>query len=296
MSLLNITADGLPNVLAVLHATVLRSRRQLSKEDLLEAAAPTVYVSDGADMARQTLNSWIEIGLFKEQDGVVLTDEYPGSATTASPVDLVAFTRKRACSAAMTDHANPDLWGSKGASDLVRALAWWMTQDVYRASFARLAALESEQLVDPERLLFRNATRTSGMQFWAPLLGFSRDRFGASDPTGALRAALPEVLGPGERLTADEFLDRVAKALPVLDRGRWQKEVIENMDPPPSYLKTANQVSSALSRALLNLRATGELQLQRSSDTGSSMVLTGSQGVRQDLNFQQVVRPHGDKQ
>lgn len=68
MSLLNLTSDGLPNVLVVLHAAVLRvGQRGISEAKLLDTVAPAEIVSndgDDGDMVRKTLRSWIDIGLF----------------------------------------------------------------------------------------------------------------------------------------------------------------------------------------------------------------------------------------
>lgn len=293
MSLLNITNDGLPNVLVVLHAAVLRSTKPIPKDELLESVAPAHFVSDAGAMARFTLNSWLTIGLFQEVNGAITSERYPHPIRNASPIDVLAFTRRSACRAALSESANADLWGTRGAGDLTRALSWSMTQDVYRTGFSQFEALEAEQISDPDRQLFRNLTRKTGLQYWARFLGFSREPYADIDPTVALRDALPEIMNPEEKLTADAFLDRVAAALPVLDRGRWQLEVLASMDRQQPYVRQQGQLSPALSRALLNLRATNELQLQRTSDSGTSMVLTGSQGARLDLTFQEIFRTKG---
>lgn len=296
MSLLNITNDGLPNVLVVLHAYLLRaSQRAVTKAALLEAVAPAALVEDGGDMARQTLNSWLAIGLFREENDCIVTDRYPHSVRSASAPDLLTFTRRSASRAAFSALANPELWGMKGAADLTRALSWMMLQDAYRHGFSDFERLESEQIADTDRLLFRNSTRRTGLVFWSRFLGFSRVPYADIDPTVALRDALPEIIEQGETLSADAFLDRVAVALPVIDRGRWQTEVLASVAPPP-YLRSSGHVSPALSRALLNLRASQELLLLRTSDTGSFMVLTGTHGARADLTFQQVSRPRGSAQ
>ena len=67
MSLLNLTNDGLPNLLVVLYSTVALARSPLTTDELLDAVAPASVVAD-AHMARATLNRWTELGLFRLDD------------------------------------------------------------------------------------------------------------------------------------------------------------------------------------------------------------------------------------
>lgn len=292
MSLLNITNDGLPNVLLQLHATVLRATKPIREEDLLEAVSPAAIVEDDGQMTRNTLNRWTELGLFVREDGLISVKErLPGRRATA--LEILPFTRRMACRQALAEENNPDLWASQSAraADLTRSLAWMLAQDVYRASFALFETQESQQILDPERLLMRNSTRRSGLQFWAPFLGFSRHPFAAIDPTVAVRDVLPSVLGPGQGMPAPQFVGRLSAELPVLDGGRWQREVLEFVDPAALPLRQPGQLSTALSRALLNLWDRGDLLLQQKSDLGSSVTLTGAGGARSDLTFQWIARP-----
>jgi hypothetical protein len=292
MSLLNITNDGLPNILVVLHATVLRATKPIAEADLLDAVAPAAVVEDDGQMARNTLNRWTELGLFVRENGLIsVKEKLPGRRATT--LEILPFTRRMACRQALAEENNLDLWASQGAraADLTRSLAWMLAQDVFRVSFAQFETQESQQILDPERLLMRNSTRRSGLQYWAPFLGFSRHPFAAVDPTVAVRDALAEVLNPGEGLPAAQFVERLGTVLPVLDGGRWQLEVLRYVDPLALPLRQPGQLSSALSRALLTLWDSGELLLQQKADLGSSVTLTGAGGARSDLTFQWIARP-----
>ncbi len=292
MSLLNITNDGLPKILVVLPATLLRATKPMAEADLLEAVAPSTIVDDDGQLARYTLNRWTELGLFVRENGLVsVKEKLPGRRATA--LEILPFTRRMACRQALAEENNPDLWASQGAraADLTRSLAWMLAQDAYRASFAQFESQESKQILDPERLLMRNSGRRSGLQFWAPFLGFSRHPFAAIDPTVAVRDALAEVLGPGEGLPAPQFVERLGTVLPVLDGGRWQLEVLKYVDPSALPPRQPGQLSSALSRAMLSLWDSGELLLQQKADLGSSVTLTGASGARSDLTFQWIARP-----
>lgn len=292
MSLLNLTNDGLPNVLAMLHAAVLRSGKPIVREELLETIAPSSVVDDDGKMARQTLNRWIELGLFRQEGDAITVDERP-AGTRIAALELQRFTRRIACKRALAEENNADFWASESAraADLTRSLAWMMAQDVYRASFSDFEAQEAQQIADPERLLMRNSTRRSGLQYWAPFLGFSRHPHAAIDPTVAVRDALPDILGPGQGMPAADFVARLAWLLPVLDGGRYQQEVLAAVDPNALAPRNPGQLSTALSRALLCLRAGGDIVMAQKSDTGSAITLTGAQGARHDLTFQWISRP-----
>ena len=292
MSLLNLASDGLPNVLVVLHAAVLRmGQRGISEAKLLEAVAPVEIVSDDSvdgDRVRKTLRSWIEMGLFIRDGTQIFANAYPEGVRTANAAMLRDFTRRASTKAALSASVTADIWGKAGAADLTRTLAWMLTQNVYDTDFSELLALEGKQLITAEREFMRNDSRLSGLKQWARFLGFSREPFADIDPTVALRDALTEIIAPGQSMSADAFLERVATVLPVLDRGEWQVEVLNNISPEPGYVRTSGVVSTALSRALLSLRASRELVLRQRSDSGSFMVLSGSQGPRPDLTFHEV--------
>ncbi|WP_454055666.1 protein DpdG [Cupriavidus sp. Marseille-Q8015] len=292
MSLLNITNDGLPNILVQLHAAVLRTSKPIPKEDLLDTVAPPSVVEDEGKQARQTLTRWTQLGLFQETDGAIsVSDRPPGRLR--SPQEMLAFTRRTACARVLAPENNPDFWAAEGAlaADLTRGLAWMMVQDIYRTDFSKFEEQESKQILDSNRCLLKNSTRRPGLQYWARFLGFSQQPFADIDPTVAVRDVLPKVLAEGEDMHATGFLDRLAGALPVMDKGIWQEEMIAALDPNALARMRQGQLSTALSRALLNLRESGELQLQRRADVGSSIVLTGVRGIRSDLEFHWIARP-----
>ena len=292
MSLLNIASDGLPNVLVQLHATVLRARKPIPKHELLETVAPPWVVGDDGDKARQTLNRWTQLGLFRDMDGAIDVAERPDDRLH-TPQDFHAFTRRVACARVVAAENNPDFWATQGAlaADLTRGLAWMLAQDVYRTSFDVIEERESQQITDPDRWLLRNSTRRTGLQYWSRFLGFGRQPYADIDPTVAVRDVLPQVLAEGEDMPAAQFVDRLAGVLPVIDEGVWQKEVLAAVDTNVLGRLRQGQLSTALSRALLNLRQAGDILLQPRSDLGSSITLTGASGARNDLTFHWIARP-----
>jgi hypothetical protein len=265
----------------------------MSEVDLLEGFAPSSVVDDNGEKARQTLNRWCELGFFARNQGLVSLPNKPVQ-TRASTLDILPLTRRNACRLVMAEENNPDIWAREGAraADLTRCLAWMLAQDVYRISFSDFEREESDQITDSARHLMQNSGRRSGLQhYWAPFLGFSSNAFGDIDPTVAVRDALDDLLAPGEGLPATAFVEQLAILLPVLDGGRWQHEVLQFVNTAKLQKREIGQLSTALSRALLNLWNTGDLMLRSRSDLGTSVTLTGFSGARNDLTFQWIERP-----
>lgn len=292
MSLLNLTNDGLPNVLAVLYETVARAKSPLSRDELLELVAPRGVVHEDGKMARQTLNRWTELELFREDDGRVSLATLPTTGLRDDGETLSSVRRAaRRCALSVTN--NDDLWASEGAkaADLTRSLAWLLAQDVYRTSFNALEELELRQIADPDARLMRNDTRRNGLQFWAHFLGFARQPGGGDiDPTVAIREVLPECIGPGEDMSATAFVAKLAEALPVLDGGRWRIAVESRIDPLALPSLAEGQLSTSLSRALIALMMEEELSFENRADVGRSIAFTGRDGLRPSYRYSWVRR------
>lgn len=294
MSLLNITNDGLPNVLAALCGVLALESGPVAEADLMAKVAPEHIVKDGGKMVRQTLNRWVALGLLRRGDGTVGVSDYFPPAATIDRDDLAGVVRRAVRRCAFASENNVDLWAreSAKAADLTRSLCLLLAQDVYRAGFKQLEALENSQVVNADLRLVQNDTRVNGLKKWAHFLGFVRLPDGTDiDPTLAVRESIGEWLEPGQTLLASSFLDRLASALPVLDGGVYRAAVEEKLDRHSLFVPGPGQVSSSLSRAFLALRASGELRFEKRSDVGEGMTLTGRDGVRPDLHFTHVTRP-----
>jgi hypothetical protein len=293
MSLLNLTNDGLPNVLAVLYEAIARAKSPMSRDDLLEMVAPRGVVHEDGKMARQTLNRWTELGLFREDDnGIIALAMAPTSDLRDDPVVLSSVRRAaRRCALLATN--NEDLWATESAkaADLTRSLAWLLAQDVYRTTFGALEELELKQIADPQARLMRNDTRRNGLQFWAHFLGFVRQPGGGDiDPTVAIREILPECIKPGEDMPANVFVEKLAESLPVLDGGRWRTEVESRLESQALPSLAEGQLSTSLSRALIALMMAEELSFENRADVGRSIVFTGRDGLRPSYRYSWVTR------
>lgn len=297
MSLLNLTNDGLPNVLVVLYEAVARARSPLTRQNLLDIVAPSGVVTDEGKMARSTLNRWQELGMFVERDNFINLAN-PPSSELRGVGELVASVRLEARRWALSEANNENLWANEGAkaADLTRSLAWLLAQDVYRAKFSDIEDLEGRQIADMQARLMRNDTRRNGLQFWAYFLGFVRQPGGGDiDPTVAVRDVLSECLEPGEEMPASDFIDKLAAVLPVLDRGIWRKAVEARLDPQALPALAEGQLSTSLSRALLSLMMSEEVQFENRADVGRGVVFTGRDGVRAHYRYTWVKRLRASK-
>jgi hypothetical protein len=293
MSLLNTTNDGLPNVLAAICGTLFLAKGALPETELMAKVAPEEVVYEKGKMVRQTLNRWVDLGLFSRIDGKVSLSTYfpPMYALKNADTGLVIRRAVRAC--ALADENNPALWAKEGAraADLTRSLCLLLVQDVYRTGFAQMEERENEQVVNAELRLVQNDTRVSGLKKWAHFLGFVRLPDGGDiDPTVAVRESVEDWMPRGETMLTTAFLARLAQALPVLDGGVYRTAIEEKLNRQKLFIPGTGEVSSSLSRALLTLRATGELAFENRSDAEGGLALTGRDGVRPDLRFTHVTR------
>jgi hypothetical protein len=294
MSLLNLYNDGLPNVLVVLYSTVALARSTLTAEELLDAVAPVGVVSDSR-MARATLNRWTELGVFRQDDDEKRVHlAQPPETEMKSDADIVRAARIAARRCALSELNNRDLWAreSARAADLTRSLAWLLAQDVYRLRFSEVQSLELKQVANDALRLMQNDTRKNGLQFWGHFLGFVRQPGGGDvDPTLAVRETLSDCISPGEEMPAVEFVERLAQQLPVLDGGVYRVAVEAQLEKKALPSLQSDQLSTALSRAMFSLMIDQILQLENKADVGSSIVLTGRDGVRADHRYSWVRRP-----
>ena len=290
MSLLNLASDGLPNILVTLAATLQRARKPLTRAELLARIAPEGIAHEDGKMARQTLNRWLELGLFAEVDEAVRLTQ-PLETSAGDEAALLAAVRLAARRRALSEDNNADLWAhvQAKAADFTRSLAWLLAQDVYRFSFGDIETLEATQIADTESRLMRNNTRQNGLKYWGHFLGFVREPGGGQiDPTCAIRESLSRCIADGEGMPASGFIRNLAEELPVLDGGRWRVAVEDRLNRQALSALAEGQLSTSLSRALRNLSMQGILAFENRADVGRTIVLTGRDGLRSDYRYSWV--------
>lgn len=299
MSLLNTTNDGLHNVLVALCGTLVLEKGELAESELLQMTAPASIVADQGKMVRQTLNRWVELGLFlREDDNISLSAEYwPAGKVAPDVIPSTVRHVARTCALALVNNTN--LWAKESAkaADLTRSLCLLLAQDAYRTTFSQLETLENEQVVNAELRLVQNDTRVNGLKKWSHFLGFVRQASAEDiDPTVAVRDSIGSWMLPGERMPASHFLSCLGEDLPVLDGGAYRRAVEQELNRTMLFVPGPGQLSSSLSRALLGLRASGDLLWEAKSDAvGEGLMLTGRDGPRPDLRFTHIWRPEESK-
>lgn len=299
MSLLNTTNDGLHNVLVALCGTLVLEKGKALESELLQKTAPVAIVHEQGKMVRQTLNRWVELGLLlRENDSISLSPDYwPAGKVTQDELSSTVRRAARACALAPANNTN--LWAKESAksADLTRSLCLLLAQDVYRTTFSKLEILENEQVVNAELRLVQNDTRLNGLKKWSHFLGFVRQGSAEDiDPTIAVRDSIRDWMVLGEKMPASHFLAHLGEALPVLDGGVYRNAVEQELDRTMLFVPGAGQASSSLSRALLGLRASGDLAWDSLSDAvGEGLTLTGRDGPRSELRFTHLWRPEESK-
>ena len=280
MAILNRASDGLPSVLVVLIRT-LRKMGPMAR-DLLESlvAPPSLQqvstTFDNGKMVRQTLNRWVQIGLFVEEEGHIALAEGFGEGPTEGITGLRALgTQLRRL--VLASENNQDLLRPEPGqtADFTHALCWMLAQDPFSLTTGGykdlINRMESDQF-PAEPWAFRNDTRWAGFMDWAPLLGFGwNTRVPTSntfitDPTLAVADALPRVFDAHSELPQGEFFYALADALPVVDGGAYRTQVEARLVGNTWRPTGAHEVSPSLSLSLLRLQERGRLFLESRSD------------------------------
>jgi len=236
MTLTNHASDGLyPELISLLR--VPPSTDRYKEMELIRICT----ASDDARV-RSALNTWIQLGLFSEEDGVTVDTRF--ARRRKEKLDDLTDRLPALCRQLIFDvrHALP-LWPASGertdegigpTADFVRELAWTLAQDIYtfplHSTEEQAVTLESQQETSG-KFIFKNRSRWSGLRFWARYTGFSAGDTGCIDPTNAIRAELAEIFRGTTVIPASIFLRELSSRLPVLDFGRYRVEVENALNP-----------------------------------------------------------------
>lgn len=294
MSLLNLTSDGLPNILVVLYAAIAKARTPMTAKELIKTISPESVVKD-TKMTRTTLNRWTDMGLFNEHpDTKVLSLCRPPPNNMTSEADIVRAVRMEARRVALSEANNGDLWAREEAraADLTRSLAWLLSLDVYRQGAENLFSLANDHIHGTGLTLMQNGERVVGLRSWGYFLGFVRHPNAIDiDPTLAISEVLPDCIGPDEEMPARDLIEKLAHVLPVIDGGRYRQAVLDKLRDNALPPLQPTQLSTSLSRALHCLMVTQTLRFSSRADVGSSILLTGRDGPQSSHRYTWVKRP-----
>ncbi len=299
MGILNHTSDGLYSMVAVIYRLLVQEGHMPADEVVHRCTAGIETSRPGQPSVRATLTRWQGLGLFMTtNDGKIRIA--PGCEPQDSHSDDINLTeslRHALLRIVFLPDNVVDLWSTEGSSDFTRGLAWWMAQDAWTTdmSTAQLLTLETNQLANGSVSIVKNDVRMERLREWAEFLGFtwSAGKVTQLDPTLAIARVLNKVIpNVGHQMPAADFVAALANVLPVLDQGRFRREVELQLRPERWHPTPTGWVSSSLSRALIQLRHQRKLEFHKRDDALTSMQLSGRAGTteRSRLVFTHVER------
>lgn len=282
MTVLNIANDGYFNVLIVLYKAVYIFK-SMNKEKLISLCS--IEGDDSRKRISQTLNRWLQLGLFIEKDNKIYLAKIEDSNSKKSKAVINSDISKQLRRIIFDEKNNENFWNSEGtlSADLTRGLSFLLAQDIYHtkiSSHPSVQKLEQDQVSNDEYRMLQNDVRWNGLRSWGIFLGFLWNANTLMpDPTRALNEDLDLIFGDIETYTASDFIYRISEVLPVLDSGRYRLEVESNLDSS-QWKKPIREdmLSTSLSRALWRLRQREILKFEIRSDAIDSRTLQRADG------------------
>ncbi|EQC0968133.1 protein DpdG [Citrobacter braakii] len=285
MSIINNAHGGSQYAVLVAFYQVLKvsPKNTLPREKLMALCAPaslqTGDSENASGKAPKELNAWLDLGLLKEESGNNTT-EISLNARYFSTKDMPLRQATRRCLQAVEN--NRDLNSrDERAVDLTLLAALLLALDVYHNP--EISKRNLEQLVNHLLPDFRinSSNEAPVVPAYLSWLGFvqqiTRESY-AIDPTNAIREELPFLMQLGEQLSIAEVLQRLNRALPVLDGGSYRQNVEERISQKGWRPLSADRLSTSLSRALLRLQLSGIINMDEKADASGAMQLTGTKG------------------
>ncbi|EHD23370.1 MULTISPECIES: protein DpdG [Brenneria] len=285
MSIINNAHGGSQYAVLVAFYQVLKvsPKNTLPREKLMALCAPAALQTGDSENASgkapKELNAWLDLGLLKEEPGSNTT-EISFNTSYFSTKDMPLRQAARRCLQAVEN--NRDLNSrDERAVDLTLLAALLLALDVYHNP--EISKRNLEQLVNHLLPDFRinSSNEAPVVPAYLSWLGFvqqiTRESY-AIDPTNAIREELPFLMQLGEQLSIAEVLQRLNRALPVLDGGSYRQQVEERISRKGWQPLSADRLSTSLSRALLRLQLSGIINMDEKADASGAMQLTGIKG------------------
>jgi hypothetical protein len=284
MSLLNRPSDGLHSVLVAIFKLLLM-KGAIARQELLDLIAPSTLDAE-QDMAKKTLNRWVQLGLFQKSadDEISIVGDKKSKLTIES---LPTLSRNLA----LKPENNTDFLDAEpqGTGDFTRAITWLLAQNAWKLDLRSWEDIESliKQQCPADLTILQNNTRWHGLKAWSCFLGFAwtakapNGEFLVPDPTDTVRDTLPQIFGKSKKLEARFMINALAQAIPVLDGGTYRQKLeaeLEKTQGPDAWRPPPNgRLSTSLSRALLRLQEEKCLkgELEADSDPTIRVTLTG---------------------
>lgn len=275
MALLNPPALRPSGIVTIVRYLDKQRGQSDSEERLIATLAPSSLKGDPAADVTANLRAAIELGLIERSgDRVGLPERIP-TALGGADSPLVEELRKRV----FDEKLNVAPWRSQvGARDLTNALSWFLmfpaaeVPTTMEGPDRSVEALQGrdfgprQEEGESSNWPINNASRWIPFRRWACTLGLAwvnPQGHAVPDPTPAIRDVLPTVFGGDRELAANEFVDAVARCIPVLDGGQYRQFVMANWQRPPAQNE---QLTGPLTDALDRLHGEGIIRLDDRAD------------------------------
>ncbi|MFF2091282.1 protein DpdG [Paenibacillus sp. NPDC058174] len=262
MSLIK-TPEASPARIYAIYALMAQMHGQrLEIDSLKKMIMPAAFASPNSertetDFIGKTIPEMISLGLMKQENNFLeITDTSisKGSLSFEVAIQLPHVIRKRA------------LVSEEGQNeDLGRIIAWYLTQNPYRApgSWKEVEEALLKQLKD--KMECSSDARYGQFEDWSLYLGFTTRIWKQlmPDPTKVIRHLLPELFHDSRTHFIDTIVHRLAKLCPVFEHGSY-REKMKNTYGTEALL--AGHLSQTTSFAWLRLQDEGVVDLRMRSD------------------------------
>ncbi|MEK3865842.1 protein DpdG [Paenibacillus sp. FSL H7-0716] len=262
MSLIK-TPEASPARIYAIYALIAQMHGQRLEIDLLKRMImPSAFASPNlerneTDFIGKTIPEMISLGLIKHENNFLqITDTTipKGSISSQVAILLPHVIRKRV------------LFSEEDQNeDLGRIIAWYLTQNPYRApgNWKEVEEALLKQLND--KMECSSDARYGQFEDWSLYLGFTTRILKQlmPDPTKVIRYFLPELFHDSRTHFIDTVVHRLAKLCPVFEHGSY-REKVKNTYGTEALLQ--GHLSQTTSYAWLRLQDEGIVDLRMKSD------------------------------
>lgn len=263
MTILNNTSDGFANILIVLSKFIIKHGSQ--KRDYLISIF-NLGVNDNNESVRKTLNRWIQLDLFKEENGEIsFSDTAQNIFGKINEKNLIKIIRR----ITFLKKNNLKLFevGGSLAGDFSTGASWLLSQPL-NFDITDYFKNMSSQITDVNKMPISNNLRFNRLLEYMKIFGFTSGRNIDTiiDPTNAIEDELGDIFVNNKILPAQSFLDNLSDFLPVLDFGFYRKEIENSLRSDVVKKNNGLEISASLSFALLRLEQSRKISFQRRGD------------------------------
>jgi hypothetical protein len=273
----NAHAGSQVNLLCMIYRVIYRNNGKLSVDDIQALCAPKNLPSlaDHEKRFPENLRFWMKEShrLWQENEQAKLA--LTRVATSESPLAIAVVTNEALFAPNIETIFGKDQHDTEG---LFRSLSCLLASDQFTVEAGQRMNKQSLQEFYSGQLreFVPNDSEKIIVQRYGYFLGFLEMDTGGeyfADPTRAVRGVLDDVFNGAQAITVDEFLERLAQELPLLDRGVYRQQVEQRMAGPLSGDNTSRRLSKSLSLAIERLKFARVLDYEHKSDDPNACIL-----------------------